>query len=63
MAYYPISLHKQKLFDERAKTFRSLKNAELAAEQVLSLPIDPLQTEEETNYVVNAVKEFFTFAS
>ena len=58
MVYYPISLHKQKLFEERTKIFGSLKNAELAAKEVLSLPIDPLQTEEETTYVVNMVKDF-----
>jgi len=59
MVYYPIPLHKQKLFDRRAKIFGSLKNAELVAEQVLSLPIDPLQTEEETIYVANIIKQFF----
>ncbi len=58
MVYYPISLHKQKLFEERTKIFGSLKNTKLAAKEVLSLPIDPLQTEEETTYVVNMVKEF-----
>ncbi|GAI47107.1 unnamed protein product, partial [marine sediment metagenome] len=59
MVYYPISLHKQKLFEERTKIFGSLKNAELAAKEVLSLPIDPLQIGEETTYVVNMVKTFF----
>jgi len=59
MVYYPISLHKQKLFEERTKIFGSLKNAELAAKEVLSLPIDPLQTEEETTYIANMVKKFF----
>jgi len=58
MVYYPISLHKQKLFEERTKIFGSLKNTKLAAKEVLSLPIDPLQTEEETTYVVNMVKDF-----
>lgn len=56
--YYPIPLHKQKLFEGRKKIFGSLKSAELAAEQVLSLPIDPLQTEEEATYVANTIKEF-----
>lgn len=59
LIYYPMPLHKQKLFDRRAKIFGSLKSAELAAEQVLSLPIDPLQTEEETIYVANIIKQFF----
>jgi len=62
MVYYPICLHKQKLFDGRVnpvRKFGSLKNSELVTKQVLSLPIDPLQTEEETTYVVNMIKEFF----
>jgi len=62
MVYYPVSLHKQKLFDGRVnpvRKFGSLKNSELVTQQVLSLPIDPLQTEEETAYVVNMIKEFF----
>jgi len=62
MVYYPISLHKQKLFDGRVNPVRklgSLKNSELVTKQVLSLPIDPLQTEEETTYIVNMIKEFF----
>jgi len=65
MVYYPISLHKQKLFDGRVnpvRKFGSLKNSELVTKQVLSLPIDPLQTEEETTYVVNMIKEFFYLA-
>jgi len=62
MVYYPISLHKQKLFDGRVnpvRKFGSLKNSELVTKEVLSLPIDPLQTEEETTYVVNMIKDFF----
>ncbi len=62
MVYYPISLHKQKLFDGRVnpvRKFGSLKNSELVTKQVLSLPIDPQQTEEETTYVVNMIREFF----
>ena len=55
----PTPLHKQKLFEGKAKIPGSLKNAEIAADEVLSLPIDPLQTKEETNYIVDKVKEFF----
>lgn len=62
VVYYPISLDKQKLFDGRVnpvRKFGSLKNSELVTKQVLSLPIDPLQTEEETTYIVNMIKQFF----
>lgn len=58
MVYYPFSLHKQALFKENAIMADDLKNAEYAASNVLSLPIDPLQSEEETNYVVTCIKEF-----
>lgn len=57
MVYYPFSLHKQALFKENAIMADDLKNAEYAASNVLSLPIDPLQSEEETNYVVTCIKE------
>lgn len=58
MVYYPFSLHKQALFKGKAIMADDLKNAEYAASNVLSLPIDPLQSEEETNYVVECIKEF-----
>jgi len=57
MVYYPFSLHKQVLFKGKAIMADDLKNAEYAASNVLSLPIDPLQSEEETNYVVACIKE------
>jgi len=58
MVYYPFSLHKQVLFKGKAIMADELKNAENAASNVLSLPIDPLQSEEETNYVVSCIKGF-----
>ena len=57
MVYYPFSLHKQALFKKNAIMADYLKNAEYAASNVLSLPIDPLQSEEETNYVVECIQE------
>lgn len=57
MVYYPFSLHKQALFKGKAVMADDLKNAEYAASNVLSLPIDPLQSEEETKYVVKCIKE------
>ena len=57
MVYYPFSLHKQALFKGKAIMADDLKNAEYVASNVLSLPIDPLQSEEETNFVVTCIKE------
>jgi dTDP-4-amino-4,6-dideoxygalactose transaminase len=36
-----------------------LLNSEKAAREVLSLPIEPLQEGDETDYVVGCVKQFF----
>ena len=60
MIYYPFPLHKMGVFsDGRSEVFRSLKNAEDASQQVLSLPIEPLQKKEVTAYVVKCISEFF----
>lgn len=59
MVYYPVPLHKMGVFqDGRSEVPASLKNAEDACCQVLSLPIEPLQREEETAHVVKCVGEF-----
>ncbi|MBI5740634.1 MAG: DegT/DnrJ/EryC1/StrS family aminotransferase [Nitrospirae bacterium] len=57
MVYYPYPLHKMKVFGNgRSKTFGSLANAEKASESVFSLPIEPLQSAEDTAYVIECVK-------
>ena len=59
MVYYPVALHKQKLFNNTARIHGDLKEAERATAEVLSLPIDPLQSEDETAHVIEQVKGFF----
>ena len=60
MIYYPFPLHKMKVFGEgRSKSFGSLENAEKAANSVFSLPVEPLQSKEDTRYVIDSIKEFF----
>lgn len=59
MVYYPVALHKQKLFKTTARVHGSLAETERATAEVLSLPIDPLQSEDETAYVIDKVKGFF----
>jgi dTDP-4-amino-4,6-dideoxygalactose transaminase len=59
MVYYPFPLHKMKVFHGRMKTYGTLANSERATEEVLSLPIEPLQTSENTAYIVDCIKEFF----
>lgn len=47
MVYYPLPLHKMEIFkNNRMEIFENLKKSELASENVLSLPIDPLYGDE-----------------
>ncbi|NPV14197.1 DegT/DnrJ/EryC1/StrS family aminotransferase [candidate division WOR-3 bacterium] len=57
MVYYPIPLHKMKLFASRCRIAGDLKEAERAAREVLSLPIEPLLEPEEIAFVVQRVEE------
>lgn len=59
MIYYPIPLHKMKVFDNRSKIAGHLPESERAAEEVLSLPIEPLQSDEATSYVADTIKSYF----
>ena len=59
MVYYPVPLHKMKVFHGRYKTLGLLDESEKAAKEVLSLPMDPLMTPEEIDYVAESVREFF----
>ncbi len=60
MVYYPFPLHKMKVFKDGAAICASkLSCAEEACATVLSLPIEPLFTADETVYVVEAVRTFF----
>ena len=59
MVYYPFPLHTMKVFkDHDARSFDNLSNAESAAEQVLSLPIEPLQTKDTTDFVIKTLRSF-----
>ena len=59
MIYYPFPLHKMKVFEGRMNKYGDLLNSEKAAREVLSLPIEPLQQNDETDYVVNCIKQFY----
>lgn len=56
--YYPIPLHRMKLMDGRSRLAGPLPNAETAAGEVLSLPVEPLLTGEEIARVGAAVRSF-----
>lgn len=56
---YGTPLHLQPAYKGLYKTISSLKNAEKAAKEVLSLPIYPGLKESQVEYVVSTIKKFF----
>lgn len=60
MVYYPVPLHKMKVFEGRSLIASDLEHAEKAAKEVLSLPINPLQEQAGTERVINSVRIFST---
>lgn len=59
MVYYPVSLHKMKVFDGRCRVNGGLKESEKAVTEVLSLPMEPLMKKEMIMKVVETIKSFF----
>ncbi len=57
MIYYPIPLHKMKVFETRAIIYKDLTESEEAAKEVLSLPIEPLMKMERVMKVIERVRE------
>ena len=52
MVYYPVPLHKMKVFKNNGmEIFEDLKNSELASQSVLSLPTEPLYNNEITEII------------
>lgn len=58
MVYYPVPLHKMRVFEGRSRVFGSLDAAEKAVEEVLSLPLGPLLKKEEAGSIVKILKNF-----
>ncbi|MFH1127765.1 MAG: DegT/DnrJ/EryC1/StrS family aminotransferase, partial [archaeon] len=59
MVYYPVPLHKMRVFNERHKSFLPLNESEKTVQEVLSLPIEPLMKDKDLMGVVKAIKSFF----
>ncbi len=59
MVYYPTPLHKMKVFDGKVKVVGEQKVAEKVCDEVLSLPIEPLLSDEELQLITEKIKNFF----
>jgi len=59
MVYYPLPLNKMKVFQGRCRIHGDLSETEKAAEEVLSLPVEPLLAHEDVAAIAQAIKDFF----
>jgi dTDP-4-amino-4,6-dideoxygalactose transaminase len=57
--HYPIPVHLQKAYADLNKPEGSFPATEKLAKEILSLPMHPDLTQDDIDYVVNTVKEFF----
>jgi dTDP-4-amino-4,6-dideoxygalactose transaminase len=57
--YYPSPLHRQPCFGYLGYREGSLPVSELAAREVLALPIYPGLTPEQQEYVVECIRQFY----
>ncbi len=58
MIYYPVPLHHMKVFKGRSRNAGSLTHSEEACKSVLSLPIEPLQSDDTTAYIIKSVTDY-----
>jgi dTDP-4-amino-4,6-dideoxygalactose transaminase len=59
MIYYPVPLHCQEMYAGLGQKEGSLPESELAAKEVLSLPIYPEMSDEQVEMVASAVRRFY----
>ncbi|GJQ23498.1 hypothetical protein BIY37_04460 [Candidatus Brocadia sapporoensis] len=59
MVYYPVPLHKMRVFDGRYKMNGDLTESEKAVREVLSLPMEPLMSEEAISCIIHTIKKFY----
>jgi dTDP-4-amino-4,6-dideoxygalactose transaminase len=57
--HYPVPIHKQAALKNKIKISGTLENTEYLTEGILSLPIYPGLTDEEVQYVIEKILEFY----
>ena len=60
MVYYPIPLHRQKVFEDIKTTNTPLPKAEIAANEVLSIPMHTELMQDQMDYIITTVKNFYS---
>ncbi|HEX2996886.1 MAG TPA: DegT/DnrJ/EryC1/StrS family aminotransferase [Anaerolineales bacterium] len=60
--YYPVPIHKQKVYVEQLGYNQTLPETERAATEVLSLPVHPGLSKEDLDCVISAVNDFMAKA-
>ncbi|MBL4658129.1 MAG: DegT/DnrJ/EryC1/StrS family aminotransferase, partial [Flavobacteriales bacterium] len=58
LIHYPVPIHLQPAYEGKIKCIGNLTESELAANQVLSLPVYPQLTKDDVMEVIEAIKEF-----
>jgi dTDP-4-amino-4,6-dideoxygalactose transaminase len=58
LIHYPIPIHRNKAFDS-FKTTGGLYNTDLRASQILSLPIHPWINDDEIEYIIKCIQEYY----
>ena len=59
MIYYPSPLHTQPCFKELNYKEGDFPEAELACKEVLALPVYPELSDDDFNYIVDTIADFF----
>lgn len=59
IVYYPFTLNIMKVFSNNCLMLQKLKVASKISSEVLSIPIEPLQVNSETSFIIEHIKNFF----
>jgi dTDP-4-amino-4,6-dideoxygalactose transaminase len=59
MIYYPVSLHQQKVYADLGYGEGDLPQSEMAAQEVLSLPVHPELSPEQVTFVAETIRSFY----